>query len=41
MFPNKKILAVDIGGSLAKAAFYVPKTDTLFKDARQMEALTE
>jgi len=22
--PNKKILSVDIGGSLAKAAFYIP-----------------
>lgn len=26
-FPNKKIFAIDIGGSLAKTAFYIPKTD--------------
>ena len=24
-FPNRKILSVDIGGTLAKTAFYVPK----------------
>ena len=25
--PNRKILSVDIGGTLAKAAFYVPRDD--------------
>jgi len=29
LMPNKKILSVDIGGSLAKTAFYVPKDDFL------------
>lgn len=23
-FPNKKIISIDIGGTLAKSAFYVP-----------------
>lgn len=26
-FPKKKILAVDIGGTLAKTAFYIPRDD--------------
>ena len=26
-FPNRKILSIDIGGTLAKAAFYVPKVE--------------
>lgn len=26
-FPRKKILSLDIGGTLAKVAFYVPKDD--------------
>jgi hypothetical protein len=25
IFPRRKILSIDIGGTLAKAAFYVPK----------------
>ena len=25
IFPNKKILSIDIGGTLAKAAYYIPK----------------
>ena len=28
-FPNKRILSVDIGGSLAKSVFYVPKDDPI------------
>jgi hexokinase len=28
-FPNKKILSIDIGGTLAKAAFYVPNDHKL------------
>ena len=27
MMPNKKILSVDIGGSLVKTAFFIPKDD--------------
>jgi len=29
LMPNKKILSVDIGGSLAKTAFYIPKDDVV------------
>ena len=25
--PNKKILSIDIGGTLAKAAFFLPKSE--------------
>ena len=32
MFPKKKILSIDIGGTLAKVAFYVPKDDPSFKE---------
>ena len=31
VFPKKKILSIDIGGTLAKVAFYVPKDDHKFK----------
>jgi hypothetical protein len=31
-FPAKKILAVDIGGTLAKTAFYIPKGDPIRLD---------
>jgi hypothetical protein len=31
-FPNRRILSIDIGGTLAKAAFYVPKSDPHFKE---------
>ena len=30
LFPRKKILSFDIGGTLAKVAFYVPKDDPKF-----------
>lgn len=39
-FPAKKILSIDIGGTLAKAAFYIPKGDPLFDDACSLESLT-
>jgi hypothetical protein len=40
VMPGKKILAVDIGGTLAKAAFYVPKGDPLHNDTEGFKALT-
>ena len=30
VFPKKKILSIDIGGTLAKMAFYIPKDDPSF-----------
>ncbi len=30
MFPKKRILSMDIGGTLAKIAYYVPKNDPKF-----------
>ena len=38
--PQKKILAVDIGGTLAKTAFYVPHDDPLRQDEARFAALT-
>ena len=38
--PQKKILAVDIGGTLAKAAFYVPYDDPLRQDEARFAELT-
>jgi hypothetical protein len=38
--PQRKILSVDIGGTLAKAAFYVPKSDSVYQDADRFKALT-
>ena len=32
IMPKKKILSIDIGGTLAKVAFYVPKDDPSFKE---------
>jgi hypothetical protein len=29
IMPNRKILAIDIGGTLAKTAFYLPKDDPI------------
>jgi len=42
ILPNKKMLAIDIGGTLAKAAFYIPKPhlESLSADGK-LEALTE
>lgn len=39
-FPAKKILAVDIGGSLAKTAFYIPKGDPVRLDEEKFRILT-
>jgi len=39
-FPNKKILSVDIGGTLAKAAFYVPQESLAqYKEMGKLESL--
>lgn len=40
VFPAKKILAVDIGGSLAKTAFYIPKGDPVRLDEDKFRILT-
>ncbi len=40
-FPNKKIMAFDIGGSLAKVAFYLPKAEPQFQDFKNFELLTK
>lgn len=40
-FPQKKILAVDIGGTLAKTAFYVPKEDPIRTDYDKFAVLTQ
>lgn len=39
-FPPKKILAVDIGGTLAKTAFYIPKSDSIRLDQDKFRILT-
>jgi hypothetical protein len=39
-FPAKRILAVDIGGTLAKTAFYVPKSDPVRLDDDKFRVLT-
>jgi len=39
-FPNKKILSIDIGGTLAKAAFYLPKDDPQFHDHKNFDIIT-
>lgn len=33
-FPKKKILSLDIGGTLAKTAFYIPSDDPKLKDTQ-------
>ena len=38
--PNRKIFAIDIGGTLAKTAFYLPKDDPIRKMPHIMEKLT-
>jgi hypothetical protein len=40
LMPNKKILSVDIGGSLAKTAFFIPKDDTVRHNKKQWETIT-
>lgn len=40
-FPSKKILAVDIGGTLAKTAFYIPKSDPIRLDQDKFRILTK
>ena len=42
VFPNRKIVSIDIGGTLAKTAFYVPNShkETLKQDGRY-ESLLE
>ena len=39
LFPQKKILAVDIGGTLAKTAFYIPKNDPVRLDQNKFRIL--
>lgn len=38
--PNRKILSVDIGGSLAKVAFYIPRTDPMRNNEESIRKLT-
>mmetsp|Transcript_24068 Transcript_24068/g.29907 ORF Transcript_24068/g.29907 Transcript_24068/m.29907 type:complete len:113 (+) Transcript_24068:2-340(+) len=40
IMPARKILSVDIGGTLAKTAFYVSRDDPIRQDAHRFEALT-
>ena len=40
VMPSRKILSVDIGGTLAKAAFFVPRNDPLRQNFSRFEALT-
>jgi hypothetical protein len=40
-FPNKRILSIDIGGTLAKTAFYIPRSDPQMEDASFHEVLTK
>jgi hypothetical protein len=40
-FPNKKILSIDIGGTLAKAAFYVPIEEDSKHHNKIKDVLTE
>jgi hypothetical protein len=39
--PNKKILSVDIGGTLAKTAFYIPRDDSNHKVIEHHELLSK
>lgn len=41
VFPKKRILSFDIGGTLAKVAYYVPKDDPKFQDPACHEKLTK
>ena len=40
VMPDRKILSVDIGGTLAKTAFYVPREDPIRLNLERFEALT-
>ena len=40
-FPKKKILAIDVGGTLAKAAFYVPPDDPHLQNKEFTAILSE
>ena len=40
VMPQRKILSVDIGGTLAKTVFYVPKTDPIHQDMEALERIT-
>ena len=41
VMPSKKILSVDIGGTLAKTAFFVPRNDPIRQNLANFEALTQ
>ena len=41
VMPQRKILSVDIGGTLAKTVFYLPKTDPIHKDMEALERITK
>lgn len=38
-FPQRKILSVDIGGTLAKVAFYLPKDDPLRANTAKLQQI--
>jgi hexokinase len=38
-FPQRKILALDIGGTLAKVAFYLPKDDPLRHNESKLQQI--
>lgn len=40
-FPSKRILSIDIGGTLAKTAFFLPRDDPQFQDLKNVEILTK
>ena len=40
LMPQRKILSVDIGGTLAKTAFYIPKSDPVHQDIEALEKIT-
>jgi len=41
IMPNRKILAIDIGGTLAKIAYYLPKDDPIRHKPYIFEQLTQ
>ncbi len=41
IMPKRKILAIDIGGTLAKTAFYLPKDDPIRQIPHVFEKLTQ
>lgn len=40
VMPSRKILSVDIGGTLTKTVFFVPSNDPIRQDLANFEALT-